>query len=42
MCYPQGEFLIGDNDVKLGEIGAPFYISGSQWFGNTPTSLSMW
>jgi uncharacterized protein len=26
MCYPQGEFLIGDNDVKLGEIGgAPFY-----------------
>ena len=21
MCYPQGEFLIGDNDVKLGEIG---------------------
>jgi len=25
MCYPQGEFLIGDNDVRLGEIGgAPF------------------
>jgi len=32
MCYPQSEFLIGDNDVKLGEIGgAPFYISGSQY-----------
>ena len=32
MCYPQGEFLIGDNDVKLGEIGgASFYISRSQY-----------
>ena len=32
MCYPQGEFLIGDYDVKLGEIGgAPFYISGPQY-----------
>ncbi len=32
MCYPQGEFLIGDNDVKLGDIGgAPFYISRSQY-----------
>jgi uncharacterized protein len=32
MCYPQGEFLIGDYDVKMGEIGgAPFYISGSQY-----------
>lgn len=32
MCYPRGEFLIGDRDVKLGEIGgAPFYISGSQY-----------
>ena len=32
MCYPQGEFVIGDNDVKLGEIGgAPFYISSSQY-----------
>jgi uncharacterized protein len=25
MCYPKGEFLIGDYDVKMGEIGgAPF------------------
>jgi uncharacterized protein (DUF779 family) len=32
MCYPRGEFLIGDNDVKLGEIGgASFYISRSQY-----------
>ena len=32
MCYPQGEFLISDHDVKLGEIGdAPFYISGAQY-----------
>ena len=31
MCYPQGDFLLGDRDVKLGEIGGmPFYISGSQ------------
>jgi uncharacterized protein (DUF779 family) len=32
MCYPQGDFLIGDNDVKLGEIGgAPFYIGQAQF-----------
>lgn len=32
MCYAQGDFLLGDNDVKLGEIGgAPFYISGPQY-----------
>ncbi len=32
MCYPQGEFLIGDSDVQLGEIGgAPFYISRPQF-----------
>ena len=31
MCYPQGDFIIGDRDVKLGEIGgAPVYISESQ------------
>ena len=31
MCYPVGEFLLADHDVKLGEIdGADFYISGSQ------------
>ncbi|QGM97921.1 DUF779 domain-containing protein [Methylocystis parvus] len=32
MCYPQGDFLVGDNDVKLGEIGgAPFYIGQAQF-----------
>lgn len=32
MCFPQGEFIVGDNDVCLGEIGdAPFYISGPQF-----------
>ncbi len=32
MCYAQGDFLIGDNDVKLGEIGgAPFYIGAAQF-----------
>ena len=32
MCYPASEFLIGDRDVKMGEIGGtPFYISGSQY-----------
>lgn len=32
MCYPAGEFRIGGQDVKLGEIGgAPFYMSASQF-----------
>lgn len=32
MCYAQGDLLIGDNDVLLGEIGgAPFYIGGDQY-----------
>jgi uncharacterized protein len=32
MCYPRGEFLIGDGDVLLGAIGgAPFYISRPQF-----------
>jgi uncharacterized protein (DUF779 family) len=32
MCYPLGEFLIGDSDVCLGEIdGCPFYMSESQF-----------
>ena len=31
MCYPQGDFRVGERDVHLGEIGgAPFYISASQ------------
>lgn len=32
MCYPQGDFLIGDRDVRLGEIGgAPVYIGAAQY-----------
>lgn len=32
MCYAQGDFMIGDADILLGEIGgAPFYISASQF-----------
>jgi uncharacterized protein len=32
MCYPTGDFLVGDNDVRLGEIGgAPFYIGQAQF-----------
>ena len=32
MCYPQDDFIVGDRDVQLGEIGGvPFYISPSQF-----------
>ena len=32
MCYPEGEFLIGDRDVLLGEVdGTPVWISGPQF-----------
>src|ERR1700761_4793046 len=32
MCYPRGEFLVGDHDVLLGELdGTPFYMSGPQF-----------
>jgi len=32
MCYPQGDYIVGDRDVRLGEIGgAPFYMSPSQF-----------
>ena len=32
MCFAQGDFIVGDRDVRLGEIGgAPFYISPSQF-----------
>ena len=32
MCYPAGEFRIGERDVKLGTIGGmDFYMSGSQY-----------
>jgi uncharacterized protein (DUF779 family) len=32
MCFAAGEFMVGDSDVKLGEIaGMPFYMSRSQF-----------
>ncbi|OQP87682.1 acetaldehyde dehydrogenase [Rhizobium rhizosphaerae] len=32
MCYPADDFIVGDRDVKLGEIGGvPVYISESQF-----------
>ncbi|WP_081158400.1 DUF779 domain-containing protein [Ensifer aridi] len=32
MCYPADDYIVGDNDVKLGEVdGVPVYISASQY-----------
>ncbi|ALX50332.1 DUF779 domain-containing protein [Lentibacillus amyloliquefaciens] len=32
MCYPRGEFRVGESDVLLGEIGeTPFYMSKDQY-----------
>ncbi|MEX2165771.1 MAG: DUF779 domain-containing protein [Methyloceanibacter sp.] len=32
MCYPQNEFHVGGNDVKLGEIGGcPVYMDADQF-----------
>ena len=32
MCYPVGDFIVGDNDVHLGQVGgADFYISRTQF-----------
>ena len=32
MCFPRGEFQVGDQDVLLGEIGGqPFYIGAAQF-----------
>ncbi|MBE7210077.1 MAG: DUF779 domain-containing protein [Gluconacetobacter diazotrophicus] len=32
MCYPEGDFIVGDRDVKLGEVGgAPVYIGADQF-----------
>ncbi len=32
MCYPRGEFRVGERDVYLGEVaGTPFYIGGEQY-----------
>lgn len=32
MCYAQGDFLLGDRDVRLGEVaGAPVYMGADQF-----------
>jgi uncharacterized protein (DUF779 family) len=32
MCYPQDDFIVGDRDIKMGEIGGiPFFMSPSQF-----------
>ena len=32
MCYPEGEFIVGDRDILLGTLeGAPVWISGPQY-----------
>lgn len=32
MCYSEGELFLGDNDIKLGEIGGvPFYMGADQY-----------
>ena len=43
MLYPAGELLVGDGDVRLGDIGGcPFYMSAAQFStGNIPNLLSM-
>ena len=42
MCFRRGEFLIGDSDVKLGEIGgAPFYIGAAQYEAWKHTDLTI-
>jgi uncharacterized protein len=32
MCFPDGELLLGPNDLRLGEVdGCPFYIDAEQY-----------
>jgi uncharacterized protein (DUF779 family) len=32
MCYPKGDYIVGDADVRLGEIGGvPFFMTASQF-----------
>ncbi len=42
MCYAQGDLMIANHDVKMGEIGgAPFYISGQQYEAWKHTRLTI-
>ncbi len=32
MCFPRGEFRVGERDVRLGDVdGTPFYMGGDQF-----------
>jgi uncharacterized protein (DUF779 family) len=44
MCYAAGEFRVGGNDVKLGQIGGcDVYMDADQFdYWSTPNSSSMW
>ncbi len=42
MCYPRGEFRVGDNDIYLGDIGGcPFFIGGRQFVVWQHTHLTL-
>jgi len=42
MCYPRGDFIIGDRDVLLGMIGdTPFYIGAAQYEAWRHTELTI-
>lgn len=42
MCYPAGEFRVGPQDVRLGEVaGAPFYIGAAQFEYWSHTELTI-
>jgi hypothetical protein len=42
MCYPVGDFTVGQRDVYLGEIeGCPVYIGGKQYEAWKHTHLTL-
>jgi uncharacterized protein (DUF779 family) len=42
MCFPRGEFRIGERDVLLGEIeGTPFFMGGDQFEFWKHTALTL-
>ena len=42
MCYPDGEFAVGDRDVLLGTVdGAPVWISGPQFRSGKHTQVTI-
>ena len=40
MCFPAKEYLVGNSDIKLGEIdGTPFYMNEDQYEKNGNTQI---